>query len=158
MFVLAAGRQQGKTQAIVDWYLEHPNRRVIFVANARRKEELVDRIGQTCHYVLRKGDVYRQVVVLGPRHSLLPINLDRGQGLECAIDDVEEVLSNFIGSRLEFMTTNATLVGPPRTRTGNYVEGEVVEWPDNEDGADALAYMMTALQPNASSAPKELER
>lgn len=131
MFVMVAGRQQGKTVAVCRWLLEQPMNRAIVVADEGRRKHLLRILRD-----MAPVDVYnkywseRVVVVEYATRGLL-----RGLALQVAIDDLEYVLVKLFNAEVDFATINATLINPQRNYSpppqspprGYDYEGEVVD-------------------------------
>lgn len=126
MFVLVAGRRQGKTHAIVSWYLERPYYRYILTGDTHRKRHLVDMIGKRTRYTLDFDQVRRNVLTvedIGGGFGLRQHAL-RGIG-PLAIDDAEYVLERLLNCPVEFLSINATLIAQA-AGSQDFIDGEEV--------------------------------
>ena len=151
MFVVVAGRGQGKTQAIVNWWLEDPQKRIVLVSDSHRREHLADRIGEACNYSMRKRDVWESIFVVS--HDLVEYlrgSFRFGSRTQVAIDNAEEILATVFHAPVELLTFNATLIAPPSTAPNDYIDGEEVpRWSEEDVHAlDAARYMIEGMKGN----------
>ena len=111
MFVMVAGRAQGKSVTALRWLLEQPGHRMLIVANVDRKHHLSHQaLRMVLDTIPAKEFVDRYIrpnIVIAERLERIQLI---GRGREIGIDDAEEVLRIMFGGRVEFATFNATLV------------------------------------------------
>lgn len=130
MFVLVTGRRQGKTHAIVNWYLERPYERYILVGDQYRKKHVINMIGQRTRYMLDLARVRSNIVTVEDLPGGRLISYGRSlKEFPIAIDDADWVLERLLGSPVEFLTLNATLIAPA-TSSSDYIDGDIVDWDD----------------------------
>lgn len=134
MFVMVAGRGQGKTHAIVNWLMEQPGERAVIVNNSREAEYMERLLRQAYDAHRVSQDRWRAFT-----HDVILLPIDarhwqslRGRFREIAIDDAERVLQTLFEVPIAFVTMNATLMPtvPARVDPGarkDYVDGEEVD-------------------------------
>ena len=134
MFVMVAGRRQGKTMTAIRWLLERPGPgRVLIVANEDRKRHLLHEVLKFLPAAAHHNNAPQEFV----KQRIAPniITADRydwfmrgtpSRGCEIGIDDAEEVLNAMFRGRVEFAAFNATLIPVVGSSTirGEYVDGE----------------------------------
>lgn len=111
MFVMVAGRAQGKSVTALRWLLEQPGHRMLIVANADRKHHLLRTASQMIPNSIPAEEFLKRYV---SPNIVIADRIERIQyiarGREIGIDDAEEVLKIMLGGRVEFAAFNATLV------------------------------------------------
>lgn len=129
MIVYVAGRQQGKTTAIVRWLLEDPQHRCILVGDQERKKHIM-RFLYRFAPIRDKKFWEDRIFLAAPIHFQQRGYLAR----EIGIDDLEYVLGILFRSEVQFVTTTATPLGPGLRDTfedfGDYIDGEAA-WADD---------------------------
>lgn len=146
----------GKTEAIVSWLLNDPERRTIIVSDRRRQEHLLNVIGKKVRYSRGKGYWLERIVIFDLRYNQMR---GRYPGL-VAIDDLDTILQLMfqpgLGDRVDFVTMTATCIQDfteNENPEGEYIDGDA--WPANEDALDATRYMLDGLR---GARPKDLPR
>jgi len=117
LFVMVAGRQQGKSVTAVRWLLEQPSERVLLTSTMGRQEHLVRIAGrllpvrEMSHqaFVDFKDYIAKRILAVGVMRGY-DFDLLRGIAAEVGIDDAEEVLQTLLQRRVGFAAFNATLV------------------------------------------------
>jgi hypothetical protein len=118
MFVIISGRQGGKTDTVVRWLIEDPERRIALVASESRKRSLLNRVLLLSPSSITKSFWQDRIRVaselLGGGSGF------RGRGPhQIGIDDLEDVLGvllSFVtGGILELVTMTATPIILPVT-------------------------------------------
>ncbi len=122
MIVFVAGRQQGKTIAVVRWLLEDPQRRALLVATQDRKNEIMRMLYQLAY--MRDRRYWEQRIIVGS-----PDFLEGYAPVEVGIDDLDTLLEQIFRLRVEFVTINATLIHPEPYRPEGFIDGEC--WPED---------------------------
>jgi hypothetical protein len=133
MFVMVAGRQQGKSLTILNWLMEQPNRRGILTSDNKRRQYLLhmlERLYPNLTYIPGRGYWSQRILVVDER----PFGAGLRRFAELGIDDAETVLERMFNARVEFVTLNATLIpvaprmAPPQEQ-GDFVDGD---WSEQE--------------------------
>lgn len=154
MLVYVSGRAGGKTNALVRWFLEHPQHRAVIVADKRRRNHFLHTLYKLSGYsrvtFRRFEDNVIDVSQVFGRFSV------RGTGVqEIGIDDAELIISNLIGTKIDFMAMNATLLDfryvHPNEQT-DYVDGEVI--PDYDNESTGLAKQLGRERPAITYRPE----
>jgi len=127
MIVYVAGRQQGKTNAVVRWFLEQPGERGVIVANREMRNHFLHRLYQISGFTRSQFRRYEDNII--PVDKLYSRSELRLRFREVAIDDAENVIKTLLGAPIEFMALNGTLLDFRYTRKEeqtDYVDGEVI--------------------------------
>ena len=101
-----AGRRNGKTTLLIDWFAQDPDNSVIICLDARRKD-----------YIMRR--LFERWPDINPRHwnhnvLIAPGAVDHMRGYRhsrVGIDDLNDLLSYWFGN-VEFVTATGTKVQP----------------------------------------------
>lgn len=127
MFVMVAGRQQGKSFTALRWLLERSDgSRVLLVANQDRRRHLLREVVKLLPPSLPKEFFSRYVAP----HIIVADGIyfmrDFAHGREIGIDDAEEVLRILFRGRVELATFNATLIPVVggMTVNGDFIDAE----------------------------------
>lgn len=128
MFVMVAGRRQGKSTTAVRWLLEDPRARALLTSSDDRRAHLI-RVAQNItrgHFDDSTFNRYvaERIFVAAPIRGF-----DLGikyVATEVGIDDAEEVLRVLLGAAVGFVAFNATLipVAGGGTINGDYIDVE----------------------------------
>lgn len=124
MFVMVAGRGQGKSVTAVRWLLEQPGDRMLLTSSGHRRQHLM-RVVQTAMSGTGSRSLYEhiatRIAVVGERERYL-------HAREIGIDDAEEVLRLLFGAEISFMTVNGTLVPTFHdAASSRFMDGEFTE-------------------------------
>lgn len=128
MIVITGGRQQGKTEAIVRWLHEDPQRRCVLVADLDRKRYILGRL----HVGSLRGFPWKDHVVVASnfmfggymRGHARPFHFP-----EVAVDDMEDVFKVVFGATLAFATMTATWIplGPQEPIKAEVIDDTMIE-------------------------------
>lgn len=102
MIVYVTGRQMGKTEAVIRWFLENPMARVIIVVNQHRKMELLSRLKEKLS--LDSVEVFQDRIIVPREAGPMPWI----GSAQVAIDNAEEVFQRLLGKEIDFITVNGT--------------------------------------------------
>lgn len=134
MIVYVAGRMQGKTNALVRWFLEQPQGRGVVVANKSMRNHFLHTLYRISGFSRVTFRRYEDNVIVASE-LFGRANL-RHRFREIGMDDAEQVIQTLMGINIDFMAMNATLLDFRYTSSkeqDNYVDGEVI--PDYDDEA-----------------------
>lgn len=132
MIVYVAGRGQGKTNALVRWFLEQPHERGVIVANKAMRNHFLHMLYRLTGFSRVTFRRYEDNIVTASQ-LFGRANL-RYRFREVGIDDAEQVIKELMGINIDFMAMNATLLDFRYTRQEeqtDYIDGEVI--PDYDD-------------------------
>lgn len=116
MFVIVAGRGQGKTSALAEWFFENPGYRGIIVANESIRRNTVRELARKAVELnMQRIDAkWLTTYVVAASNGFSTKAWLRGhQVREWAIDDTDQVLQVLFGVPIEYVTMTATLVPRP---------------------------------------------
>lgn len=110
MILYVSGRQLGKTTQVVRWWLVDPGQRVIYCPNMERAKH----VQRTALALVGDRWTAGQKRLIPMNIRVFPYNSDARHGVVAenyAIDDLEEVLSNFLGFIPDFITATGQIFG-----------------------------------------------
>lgn len=108
MFIYAGGRQVGKTEKMIDWFLGDPVNRIIITLDATQANYIIKRIKDS------KGAEFPFYDHIYPYHEAKRMLGTRG--LRIGIDNLDMILSDMFRSQVEFVTLTGTTFDAPRVK------------------------------------------
>jgi len=109
MIFYVSGRQLGKTEQMIRWWLTDPEHQVIYASNQDRRRQIQRRAAALVRQYWKDG----QMILITENIRVFPFQIGGRSlnGMPYAIDDIEDVFAQYMGRKPDFVTATAQLIG-----------------------------------------------